>query len=103
MALLWHGIVGASPHAWSDLAEDAEHAELHWTETSHHHDDDGGVELDDSSASAAHMAMDGTTPTILTFEQLDIPRLPLRHDQPSYKALPLTAPYLAPLPKPPRR
>jgi hypothetical protein len=101
-ALLWHGVAGASLRVLTDVAEGAEHAGLHWTETSHHHDDEGGIELDDSSASVAHMAMDGTAPTILTFEQLDFPRVPLVHSQPGYVPPCLTTPALAPIQRPPK-
>jgi hypothetical protein len=101
-ALLWQGVAGASLRVWSDMAEGAEHAGLHWTETSHHHDDDGGYEVDDSSASIAHLAMDGTAPTILTIKHLEVPRIRLMHGQPSYAPLPLASPYLAPFQRPPR-
>lgn len=102
LALLWHGVAGASLRVWADMAEGEEHAGLHWTETSHHHDDDGDVQLDDSPASIIHIAVDGAIPTILSFESLDVPLVPLVHAKPSYLALPLTVPYLVPFQRPPR-
>lgn len=101
-ALLWHGVAGATLRVGLDASDSAEHASLHWTETGHHHDDHGGIELDESAASIVHIAMDGSAPTILDSAQLDVPHVRLMYVQPTYAPLPLAAPYLAPLQKPPR-
>lgn len=101
-ALLWHGIASASLGVGLDAADGAAHAVLHWTETGHHHDDHGGYELDDSAASTAHIAMDGSAPTILDIGPLVVPNVRGMSVQPSYAQPTLAAPCLAPIQKPPR-
>lgn len=60
LSLLWQSVAVAGGRLLPELAEDAEHAALHWEDQAHHHHDDGSYEAhDDDDGAAAHIHLDG--------------------------------------------
>jgi hypothetical protein len=61
-SLLWQSAAMAGGQLLPELAEDAEHAALHWQERAHHHHDDGSYDAHDGDAGAfVHVHFDGAS------------------------------------------
>lgn len=103
VAVLWQGIAGASVQAFAQVAQDAEHAALHWDEVGHHHHDDGSYHQDDSIASVVHVAMDGSNANaVVDFGTSNVVPVPQASAQPLYLVGTVPYPYIDPLHRPPR-
>jgi hypothetical protein len=61
LSLLWQSVATAGGRLLPELAEDAEHAALHWQDQAHHHHDDGSYETHDAGdgGTDAHVHFDG--------------------------------------------
>lgn len=57
-ALLWQSLAMARIGSTVNALHDLGHAALHWQEEAHHHLADGSYQVDDSSESTQHVAMD---------------------------------------------
>jgi hypothetical protein len=61
-SLLWQSAALAGGRLLPELAEDAEHAALHWQERAHHHHEDGSYDAHDGDAeAAAHVHFDAAS------------------------------------------
>lgn len=94
-SLLWQSAALAGGRLLPELADDADHAALHWQERAHHHHDDGSYEAhDDDDGALAHVHLDAaSTGLALPTQGLRPPAAPAA-----------TAPafdYLVTLPSPP--
>jgi len=73
-SMLWQSVAMARMGSTVNVLVDVQHAALHWQEEGHHHHEDGSYQLDDSTASAQHLAveqlsasMEMTAPSSLDF------------------------------------
>lgn len=61
-SLLWQSAAMAGGRLLPELAEDAEHAALHWEERAHHHHDDGSYDAHEGDEGAfVHVHFDGAS------------------------------------------
>lgn len=94
ISLLWQSTTLAGGRWMPELAQDAEHAALHWQASSHHHHDDGSYHVDDSGDAFAHVQLEAASGGAALLPSAVIALAPVARGSPAFS-------YLVILPSPP--
>jgi hypothetical protein len=61
VSFFWQSAALAGGRWMPELAQDPEHAALHWQDSAHHHHDDGSYHVEDSGDAFAHVQFDAAS------------------------------------------